>query len=110
MRVLLVDPGSEGLLLSATLRGAGFEVVLGTLEQVPSAVCDVLVIAGDAPGALAALRALRDDGPHPDTKEHLAGYFIIDVPDLDIALQWAAKAPCRTRKSNTWLTNVRWMA
>jgi len=73
VRVLLVDPGSEGLLLSATLRGAGFEVVLGTLEQVPSAVCDVLVIAGDAPGALAALRALRDDGPHPDTKVILIG-------------------------------------
>jgi hypothetical protein len=34
------------------------------------------------------------DGPHPDAKEQLAGYFIIDVPDLDIALQWAAKAPC----------------
>jgi hypothetical protein len=73
VRVLLVDPGSEGLLLSATLRGAGFEVVLGTLEQVPSAVCDVLVIAGDAPGALAALRALRDDGPYPDTKVVLIG-------------------------------------
>jgi hypothetical protein len=37
------------------------------------------------------------DGPHPDAKEHFAGYFIIDVPDLDIALQWAAKAPCVSR-------------
>lgn len=34
------------------------------------------------------------DGPFADTKEQLGGYFVIDVPDLDAALDWAAKAPC----------------
>ena len=34
------------------------------------------------------------DGPFADTKEALGGYFVIDVPDLDAALTWAAKAPC----------------
>lgn len=34
------------------------------------------------------------DGPFADTKEALGGYFVIDVPDLDAALEWAAKAPC----------------
>lgn len=33
------------------------------------------------------------DGPYADTKEQLGGYFIIDVPDLDTALDWAAKSP-----------------
>jgi hypothetical protein len=33
------------------------------------------------------------DGPYADTKEQLAGFFLIDVPDLDAALAWAAKAP-----------------
>jgi hypothetical protein len=33
------------------------------------------------------------DGPFADTREHLGGYFIIDVPSLDVALDWAAKAP-----------------
>jgi hypothetical protein len=33
------------------------------------------------------------DGPYADTKEQLGGYFVIDVPDLDTALDWAAKAP-----------------
>jgi len=33
------------------------------------------------------------DGPYADTKEHLGGYFIIDVPSLDVALDWAAKSP-----------------
>lgn len=34
------------------------------------------------------------DGPFADTKEQLGGYFVIEVPDLDAALDWAAKAPC----------------
>jgi len=33
------------------------------------------------------------DGPYADTKEQLAGFFVIEVPDLDAALAWAAKAP-----------------
>jgi hypothetical protein len=33
------------------------------------------------------------DGPFADTREHLGGYFIIDVPSLDVALEWAARAP-----------------
>jgi len=33
------------------------------------------------------------DGPYADTKEHLAGYFVIDVPSLDVALEWAARSP-----------------
>jgi hypothetical protein len=34
------------------------------------------------------------DGPFADTKEALGGYFIVEVKDLDAALEWAAKAPC----------------
>lgn len=34
-----------------------------------------------------------EDGPFADTKEQLGGYFVIDVPDLDTALDWAAQAP-----------------
>ena len=34
------------------------------------------------------------DGPFADTKEQLGGYMIIDVPHLDSALAWAARAPC----------------
>lgn len=33
------------------------------------------------------------DGPYADTKEQLGGFYIIDVPDLDTALDWAARAP-----------------
>ncbi|MCD6074991.1 MAG: YciI family protein [Rhodospirillales bacterium] len=33
------------------------------------------------------------DGPYAETKEQLAGYYIVDVPDADAALSWAAKCP-----------------
>ena len=33
------------------------------------------------------------DGPYAETKEFLAGIGIIDVPDLDTALEWAARHP-----------------
>ncbi|MGI6851951.1 YciI family protein [Mesorhizobium sp. 1B3] len=33
------------------------------------------------------------DGPFADTKEQLGGFFIIDVPDMDTALKWAARFP-----------------
>jgi hypothetical protein len=36
------------------------------------------------------------DGPFAETKEQLAGYYVIDVSDLDKALSWAAKIPGMT--------------
>jgi hypothetical protein len=33
------------------------------------------------------------DGPFADSKEQLGGFMILDVPDLDTALAWAAKSP-----------------
>jgi hypothetical protein len=33
------------------------------------------------------------DGPFAETKEQLGGFYLIDVPNLDDALSWAAKCP-----------------
>lgn len=33
------------------------------------------------------------NGPFIETKEQLGGYYLIDVPDLDVALSWAARCP-----------------
>jgi hypothetical protein len=33
------------------------------------------------------------DGPFAETKEQLAGYFLIDVPDRETALSWAKRHP-----------------
>jgi hypothetical protein len=33
------------------------------------------------------------NGPYAEAKEQLGGYYLIDVPDLDAALSWAARCP-----------------
>ncbi len=33
------------------------------------------------------------NGPYAETKEQLGGFYILDVPDLDAALSWAARCP-----------------
>ena len=38
-------------------------------------------------------KVLVTDGPFAETKEQLAGYYILDCADLDEALEWAAKIP-----------------
>ena len=55
--------------------------------------------AGLQPPALATTVRLRggerqvQDGPFSDTREVLGGFYTIDVPDLDAALEWAARCP-----------------
>ena len=60
-----------------------------------------IVLRGDAllpPAAATTVRLeggkrLVQDGPVAATKEQLAGYVVIEVPDLDTALSWAARSP-----------------
>jgi hypothetical protein len=42
---------------------------------------------------LAGGELVVQDGPFADTKEQLGGTFVIDVPDLDAAIEWATRAP-----------------
>ena len=39
------------------------------------------------------------DGPYVESKEQLGGFHVIDVPDLDTALAWAARCPSASRGS-----------
>jgi hypothetical protein len=55
------------------------------------------------PGAAAVVRAsaqgdvLITDGPFTEGKEHIGGVWVIEVPDRDEALAWAAKATVACR-------------
>ena len=63
-----------------------------------------IVVRGDAllPASAATTvrleggKRLVQDGPVAATKEQLAGYVVIEVPDLDTALSWAARSPSST--------------
>jgi hypothetical protein len=60
-----------------------------------------VLVSGDAlqPTSTATTLRVREgetlitDGPFAETKETLGGYYVIDVPDLDAASQWAEKMP-----------------
>ena len=38
-------------------------------------------------------KTVTTDGPFAETKEQLGGYYIVDVPNLDEAVKWAARCP-----------------
>jgi len=38
-------------------------------------------------------RTITTDGPFAETRELLGGFYVLDVPDLDAALDWAARCP-----------------
>ena len=38
-------------------------------------------------------KAVVLSGPYAETQEQLGGYYLIDVPDLDAAIQWAKDCP-----------------
>ena len=66
------------------LREAGAYV--GSNRLAPAATATKVTVAAD--GATSVL-----DGPYAETKEQLGGYFLVDVPDLDAAISWAARCP-----------------
>jgi hypothetical protein len=54
---------------------------------------------------------LITDGPFMETKEHLLGFYLVDVPDLDAALDWARRMPVRdgqTVEVRAALTGMAW--
>ena len=59
----------------------------------------VVFAAGLHPPDKATMVSVREgkrhvhDGPYAETKEFLGGFAIIDVPNLDAALEWAARNP-----------------
>jgi hypothetical protein len=66
-----------------------------------------VMVAGEGlyPTATATTVRIRDgerdvtDGPFAETKEQLGGFYVLDVKDLDEAIEWAAKIPGAQRGS-----------
>lgn len=60
---------------------------------------DAMVFGGGLhPSHTATVLQVRDgevlvtDGPFAETKEHVGGFWVIEAPDLDAALEWGRKA------------------
>jgi hypothetical protein len=68
---------------TAALRQAG--VLLASDRLRPTSTATTVRVSGDKTQVL--------NGPYAETKEQLAGFYLLDVPDLDAALSWAARCP-----------------
>ena len=75
-------PDSECIACGTGFRQSGLLVAAEALQPVATAAT-VRVRNG---------RVSITDGPFAETKEQLGGFWIITAPDLDAALEWAAKA------------------
>lgn len=64
------------------LREEGYWVFAGGLA--PASTATVVDGQGESP--------VMTDGPYLETKEVMAGFWVIDAPDLDVALRLAAEA------------------
>jgi hypothetical protein len=68
--------------LTAEMERVGAWVFTAGLESASSATV-VRAAGGDVS---------MTDGPYAETKEQMGGFWVIEAPDLDAALEWAAKA------------------
>ena len=64
-----------------TLRADGYWVFAGGLQSASTAT--VVDGQGETP--------VMTDGPYLETKEVVGGFWVIDAPDLDVALELAAR-------------------
>jgi hypothetical protein len=75
------EQGQQMLALEEEMKATGAWLFSGRLTE-PDMATVVRVSAGDA---------LTTDGPFVESKEHLAGFYIVEADDLDAALGWATK-------------------
>jgi hypothetical protein len=68
---------------TTALRDSGKYVAGEALESTPAAT--------SIRGAGSAAQVI--DGPFAETREQLAGFYMIDAPDLDGAIEWARRCP-----------------
>ena len=75
-------------------RGTNMDRWMAVTEEMRKAG---VMLDGDALQDPDTATTLRDgtlsDGPFAETKEILGGYYLVDVPDLDAAAEWARKLP-----------------
>jgi hypothetical protein len=97
--VLIYESESE---LAARSDARRKDAYWGAYRAYTKALTDAGVMVGGAglePPRRATTVRQRDgkrhvqDGPYADAKEQLGGYYVLEVPDLEKALEWAARCP-----------------
>jgi hypothetical protein len=89
-----------------TAMASASEAAMGQITAAYGAYTEAMVqagvmVAGDRLRGSSAATTVRTiegktrvlDGPYAETKEQLGGFYIIEAPDLDVALSWAERCP-----------------
>ncbi len=74
--------------LNREMVAAGIRVFVGGLTSVR----DARAIRVKPDG-----QVLVTDGPYIETKEHIGGFWVLELPDMDAALEWGRKAAIACR-------------
>lgn len=74
--------------LNIEMQSAGVRIFAGGLQPAGRAMS----VRADPDGAV-----LVTDGPYIETKEHLGGFWVLDVADREAALAWGRKAAIACR-------------
>jgi hypothetical protein len=82
--------------VSADDRQASWERISRLEEEMKSAGSWVFSARLHEPSTATVVRiangeVLTTDGPYVESKDHLAGFYLIEAPDLDAALAWGSK-------------------
>jgi hypothetical protein len=100
MQYMLLIYGNEAGLQSASK--ADVEQIIGAYNAYTEAMKKAgVMVSADRLQPTTAATTVRVangktnvlNGPYAETKEQLGGYYLINVPDLDAALSWAARCP-----------------
>ena len=100
MKYLLMIYGNEQAMMAASKEASG--QMLAAFGAYTEAVKKAGIYVGSnrlRPTNSASTVRVADgktqvlDGPYAETKEQLGGYYLIEAPDLDAAISWAARCP-----------------
>ena len=100
MRYLLLIYSDESML--ASMNEADMQADMAKWWEYDSAIKGAgAASSGEALQPTSTATTVRDDGgkpivtdgPFAETKEQLGGYYVLDVENLDAAIEWAHKCP-----------------
>lgn len=77
---IMSDYGAFGATAAAVLRGGA--------ALYPTTTATTLQVQGGKGGEV-----VTSDGPFAETKEVLTGFYLMECPDLDAAVEWASQIP-----------------
>ena len=102
MKVVLLAAEAPQDFAARADKGEEFQTYMGEwyafsdfLKETGAVLADAALEVPSAATTVTVRNGVRtvEDGPYPDTKEQLGGFFVLEAPDLKTAAEWAKRCP-----------------